>query len=83
MSSRNFSVRLVVRQSTRTGLCFAGLASNLPKISKDYRDIASYGRWFGCQMSYRPFRQAQRDAVIYASYCNGLAAGLAAGHFAS
>jgi len=77
-----FAAHLVVRQSTRTGLCYAGFASSLPPRGKGHRDIASFGRWFGSQMSYRPFRVAQRNAVVYASYCNGLSAGLGAKHFA-
>lgn len=69
----NFSASIVVRQNITTGETVAGFASNLPRESREWKTIASFGRWFGSQMSYAPFRRAMSNARKYAEYCNGLA----------
>lgn len=71
----NFAPRITVRQNTRTGRTVAGFASNLPRLGNEWRDVANFGRWFGCQMSYQPFRRAMGKAHDLASYYSDLAAG--------
>lgn len=65
--------RLTVRQHSVTGRTVFGAASTLPRLSRDWRDIASYGCWTGSQTRYRPYRRALSAAAAYAEYCNGLA----------
>jgi len=69
----NHACRIAVRQSTSTGRVVAGLASNLPRLSAEWRDIATFGKWFGGQMSYQPYKKARSLAADYADYCNNLA----------
>lgn len=71
----NFAPRITVRQNTRTGRTVAGFASNLPRLGNEWRDVANFGRWFGCQMSYRPFNSAMTKARDLAQYYSDLASG--------
>lgn len=70
----NFAARITVRQNTRTGQTLAGFASNLPRPGNEWRDVANFGRWFGSQMSYRPFKEAMTKARDLARYYSDLAA---------
>ncbi len=69
------AARIAVRQHKRTGRTVAGFASNLPRLGPEWRDVASFGRWFGGQMSYRPFKAAMARAHRLAEYYSDLAAG--------
>jgi hypothetical protein len=71
----NYAARITVRQNTRTGRTVAGFASSLPRLGAEWRDVANFGRWFGCQMSYRPFRSTMAEAKDLAEYYSNLASG--------
>ena len=71
----NFAARIAVRQNTRTGRTVAGFASSLPRLGPEWRDVANFGRWFGGQMDYRPFKAAMAKAQDMAQYYSDLAAG--------
>ena len=71
----NFAARITVRQNTRTGRTLAGFASALPRLGTEWRDVANFGRWFGCQMHYRPFNATMARAQNLAQYYSDLAAG--------
>lgn len=71
----NYAARITVRQNTRTGRTVAGFASNLPRLGAEWRDVANFGRWFGGQMNYAPFKSAMAKAKDLAEYYNDLAAG--------
>ena len=75
MRTKGFAARITVRQNTRTGRTLAGFASQLPRLGPEWRDVASFGRWFGGQMSYRPFDRAMNRARDLADYYSALAAG--------
>ena len=69
----NHACRIAVRQSSSTGKTYAGLASTLPRLSAEWHDIATFGKWFGGQMGYKPYKNAMSRAGDYADYCNNLA----------
>jgi hypothetical protein len=71
----NYAARITVRQNTRTGRTVAGFASSLPRLGTEWRDVANFGRWFGGQMSYRPFKTALAQARDLAEYYSNLATG--------
>ena len=71
----NYAARITVRQNTRTGRTVAGLASTLPRLSKDWKDVVNFGKWFGGQMSYKPFRETMQRAKDLAEYYSALASG--------
>lgn len=75
MKTKGFAARITVRQNTRTGRTLAGFASQLPRLGADWRDVANFGKWFGGQMRYRPFRRALGEARDLADYYSALAAG--------
>lgn len=75
MKNKGFAARITVRQNTRTGRTLAGFASQLPRLGADWRDVAHFGRWFGCQMDYSPFARAMSRARDLADYYSSLAAG--------
>lgn len=71
----NYAARITVRQNTRTGRTVAGLASTLPRLSREWKDVVNFGKWFGGQMSYKPFQEAMRRAKDLAEYYSALASG--------
>ena len=60
----NFAAEIVVRKNGSSYV--AGFASKT-KGEK----VSSYGKWFGSQMSYRPFRAAMAAAQSEAARLNG------------
>lgn len=60
----NFAAEIVVRKTATSYV--AGFASKTGKGQL----IASYGKWFGSQMSYRPFRAAMAKAHVEAARLN-------------
>lgn len=72
---KNYACKIIVRQNTVTGKTLGGLASSLPRKSREWRDIAAFGSWFGCQMGYRPFAAAMAKARDLAGYCSDIAKG--------
>lgn len=61
----NFAAEIVVRKNGSSYV--AGFASKTGKGEK----VSSYGKWFGSQMSYRPFREAMKAAQSEAARLNG------------
>jgi hypothetical protein len=61
----HFAAEIVVKKQGNTYM--AGFAS---KTSG--RKITSYGKWFGSQMSWRPFNRAMDAALAEASRLNAL-----------
>ena len=60
-----FAAEIVVRKNGNEYV--AGFASKTGKGAK----VSSYGKWFGSQMSYRPFRAAMEAAQAEAARLNG------------
>lgn len=61
----NFAAEIVVRKNPTTGLHEAGFASKTTGTK-----VASYGRWYGSQMSYKPFHAAMDAAHAEAERLN-------------
>ena len=61
----NFAAEIVVRKNGSSYV--AGFASKTGKGEK----VSSYGKWFGSQMSYRPFSAAMKAAQSEAARLNG------------
>lgn len=74
-NTMNFAARIAVRQNKLTGRTVAGFASSLPRLGTEWRDVANFGRWFGGQMGYRPFKAAMAQARDLAEYYSDLASG--------
>ena len=61
----NFSAKIVVRKNATTAKHEAGFASKTSGVI-----VAEFGRWFGSQMSYRPFAAAMAAARAHADKLN-------------
>lgn len=59
---------LVVRRSKATGEYMAGAASEFPL--SHFKQVKSFGRWYGSQVSYKPYRRARMEASMYAARMN-------------
>ena len=59
-----FAAKIVVRKNT-TGKYEAGFASKTSGAI-----VAEFGKWYGSQMSYRPFHAAMEAAHTYADKLN-------------
>lgn len=64
-----FAAKIVVRKNTTTGKHEAGFASKTSGVI-----VAEFGRWFGSQMSYRPFWAAMNAAREHADKLNAATA---------
>lgn len=60
-----FAAKIVVRKHPATGKHEAGFASQVKGET-----VEEFGKWYGIQMSYRPFRAAWAAAKAYADKLN-------------
>jgi hypothetical protein len=60
-----WAAKITVRLDS-DGKAHAGFASTLPRG----KDLKTFGRWFGCQMNYRPFKAAMAAAHKFAEDYN-------------
>lgn len=60
-----FAAKIVVRKNTTTGKHEAGFASKTSGVI-----VEEFGKWYGSQMSYRPFHAAMAAAHAYADKLN-------------
>jgi hypothetical protein len=55
----SYAAEIVLRK--KEGRYYYGFASQFP-LNKGYKEVNSYGRWYGSQMNYKPFREAYNEA---------------------
>lgn len=68
-----YPIHLVVRKSMIDGTHHCGPASKLPLTR--YEHVASFGYWYGSQMSYRPYRDTVEEGCELAARLDGLEEG--------
>ena len=54
-----YPIEIVIR--AKNGKFYYGFASEYP-LNKGFKHINGYGKWYGSQMSFKPFKQTLREA---------------------